>query len=285
MPRTLAPQRYYDRVRSRAARLAEQRLVDSWQAGQDIGFTDYFPDVAGTRPEKMVFNELAKRHINFSFGVYFGDIPFTTDRSERYRPDFLLPDYRIVIDVQGVYWHTRVGKFESDYIRAAMLEAAGWRFYGLTDTQILAGVEQALDTIPELVHPTITGNMRVLGDRPISPIAPIIARIKARPEVVRTRFKLKQGAGPRAKAAWVGEKAARREIKVGRLFDSENDFDPAYLQTVRQFGQDWRVYLQSLTDYFTEFPEARYYYPEFWQYWNKWKNWWYKFSPIEHARY
>ena len=69
-----------------------------------------------------------------------GDIALTPGYKERFRPDFRLPDYNIIIEVAGVYWHTRPGSYERDAMKAFLLEATGWRTYVLTDFEILQNV-------------------------------------------------------------------------------------------------------------------------------------------------
>lgn len=275
MPRFLDQQRYFDRIRSRQARLGFGVQM-SWQAGKNAGFTDYFPDVPGTLPEKMIFNWLAAKRINFYYNVYFGDIPFSTDKSERYRPDFLLPDYRIIIEPQGVYWHSRPGKFESDAVKFAMLEAAGYTVYTFSDTEILAGVELAMEKIPELRNPTVTGTNRIIGETQFNPTAPLVARIKARPKIVRTRFR---GDKVPVRQVWQPERKARREVVFGPVFRKEN-LDPVYLKEIKQYGQDWLKYIDSLTQFFETYPEAADYYPEYYSYWIRWRNWWNRFPPF-----
>ena len=152
MPKWLLDRRYWERLASRPK---------GWRANPNPGFIDYYPDVEGTLPEKMLFNELAKRRIQFYYNQYFGDLPFTS-KAEHYRPDFILPDYNIILNVNGIYWHSQPGKFELDYVQASLFEAAGWKFVVLTDQEILFNVVQAVDSIPELRYPAYTGTKRVI---------------------------------------------------------------------------------------------------------------------------
>src|SRR3990167_1691012 len=268
----LQARRYYERHRTRASRLQQAGIRLAFSAGGPVTpFEDYFPDVEGTKPEKLLFNWLAKKHINFYFSVYFGDIPFTQDRTERYRPDFLLPDYRIIIDVQGVYWHTRPGSYNRDYLRTAMLEAAGYKVLQLTDTEILEDLDAAIyEHAPELINPAITGDNRFVTEQGFNPLAPLLARIKARPKIVRTRY-LKERV--RTLFEWQAGKPIKKEKFVEPLFRTE-DIDPAYLKTVKQFGLDWKQYVEELGAYFQQFPEAAPYYPDLYNYWLRWRGWW-----------
>ena len=110
-------------------------------------------------------------------------------------------------------------------------------------------------------------------------MAPVIARIKARPKIIRTRFRVPRGRGVRIQAAWEPERKAKRPTgAVGRVFRPQFDIDPAYLKTVKDFGQEWQGYLQQLEQFFVDFPEAAGYYPEYYSYWLKWRGWWNRIS-------
>jgi len=298
MPRYLLDRRYWDRLKTRPPNV--------WQGDTGPTYIDYFPDVIGTLPEKMLFNELAKRRINFYFSHYFGDLPFTPDDTERYRPDFILPDYNIIIDVQGVYWHSRPGKYELDYYRASQLTAAGWRMIFITDLEIVANVVDALDrNAPELINPVHTGTFRAVGERPFRPTAPIIARIKARPKVQRTKFAKRRPAGtaPRLKplASWNPNSPTKFKTVYGPLFDT-GAFDIEYLDQITLYSQQWQDYLASLTDLFDEDPIVSWWwagndqgegywaaqhasgaYPNEFRYWKKWRFWWARFRVGETA--
>lgn len=272
MPRILKDERYWERIKLRPRR---------WYANTLPAFLDYFPEVEGTVPEKILFNALAARRVNFYFGQYFGDIPFTEDSRERYRPDFILPDYNIIIDVQGIYWHTRPGKYESDYFRAVLLEAAQWKVYLLTDAEILANPFTVLDKIPELVSPHITGTTRIIADRPISPLAPLLARIKRRPKIVNTKFARTRKDRVKPLASWQRSRRPKYVTEYGPLFESQS-YAPEYIAQLREYGQQWREYIRVLGDFFAQYPEAAGYYPDEFRYWNKWRDWWNRFrsSPL-----
>lgn len=272
MPRILLERRYWERYET-----YKRQGGRKWYGNTRPPYLDYFPHIDGTRPEKIIFNELARRRINFYFSVYFGDIPFTTDSSERYRPDFLLPDYNIIIDIQGVYWHTRPGKYESDYFRAALLEGAGWKIYLLTDLEIVDNPLGVLDQIPELRSPHTHGDQRILGDarNGFNPVAPIVSRIKERPKIIHTRWR-KNRNRVKSKVMWQLAKRPGYETEYDPLFRTE-DFDIAYLTQVKLFSQQWRDYIKLLGDYFEAYPEAAGAYPEEYGYWVKWRNWWERF--------
>ena len=187
MSRLLLYRRYWDRVKERREKL-RGATATAWNASTFPFFIDYWMNIPATIPEKLVFAELVQREVGFYFSWYIGDIPFTWVH-ERYRPDFILPDYRIIIEVYGVYWHTRPGMFEYDANRAGLLTAMGYKFYSLTDYEILRNVSDAVDTIPELRDPTIHSNMQMVGDRPIQPTAALRARMRRWPRQFAARYK------------------------------------------------------------------------------------------------
>lgn len=314
MPRQLLTRRYWERQK------LKRRAV--WQVPtHPPEFLDNFPDVIGTMPEKLVFNWLAARHINFYFTPYFGDIPFTQDVHERYRPDFILPDYNIILEVIGTYWHSRLGSYEHDYTRAGLLEASGWHLITIFDLDVVQDVESSIvEAVPILLNPPITGTARIVSERPANPTAPIIARIKARPKLIVTKWKQRRGIR-KPLVAWQAQKKIKAETKTYPIF-THLDFDPVYLVEIKQFGQEWRDYINQLGDYiaayaayaiqwnaymngltvfFQTYPEAALYYPTEYATWyewylsgapqlvvppglseefEKWKDWWDRFRSI-----
>ena len=246
-------------------------------------FIDYWIGVPATLPEKLIFADLVRREVNFYFSYFFGDLPFTVDDIEHYRPDFLLPDYRIIIEVAGVYWHTRPGMWEYDYARTALLEAAGYRVFIFTDEEIMLDVVATLDRVPELRTPAITGHQVIIGDRPIDPSAAITARIRRWPKVVRPRYKhAAKGLGVvRTSYEPIGKPIGVPKPAVDPLFTHEK-FDEDYLVAVREYGAMWLNYIIELGDYFMvdgvlqqDRVDAN---PDLYAYWGRWKDWWNRYD-------
>jgi len=69
-------------------------------------FSDPAAAIPATLPEKMVYSYLARLGVRFYFQFYYQDIEATTYPEDAYRPDFYLPDYNIIIEVFGIYWHS-----------------------------------------------------------------------------------------------------------------------------------------------------------------------------------
>lgn len=101
---------------------------------------DPFPTVHGTLPEKIVYAALSARGIRFYF---LNDI--TTNIPEiniykEYQADFILPDHKVIIEVQGYYWHSKPGAIESDAFKFAMYQSAGYRPLAWWDFEILEDI-------------------------------------------------------------------------------------------------------------------------------------------------
>lgn len=90
-------------------------------------WTDPFPMVPGTKPEKMVYAALMIRHIPFLFQEWLNiDIKGLSSNSW-YRPDFMIPEINVIIQVQGTYWHSQPDRIQQDSFEAALFQLAGWR--------------------------------------------------------------------------------------------------------------------------------------------------------------
>lgn len=204
MPKQLLIRRFYERLKEHRAKIPLGVLAQ-WRVAGPPGFVDYCPDVPATFPEKLVFAELIRRQVNFYFSWYLGDLPITPTEQEHLRPDFILPDYNIIIEIYGVYWHTRPGAFEHDAYRAMLLMASGYKVHILTDYEVIRNVKEAIDTIPELRTPLIHGSMAAVGHRPIHPAAPLAARARRWPKVGAVRWTKSQGGTKGIRTQWVVE--------------------------------------------------------------------------------
>lgn len=122
---------------------AKQRIFHrEWQ--------DPFPTVPGTRPEKMVYAQLVMRRINFQFIPLFKvNLPLLKINKD-YRPDFILPDLKIIIEVQGVYWHSKPESMESDAYKQALYNMMGYEVLAWWDYEIEANVVDLFIRHPKL---------------------------------------------------------------------------------------------------------------------------------------
>lgn len=108
---------------------------------------DPFPWVQGSRPEKMVMAELARRGIWFEHTPQRNPLPPPVDPS--WEPDFLFPQYKIWLEVQGAYWHSKKRAVESDAWRFACIEVAGWRPIYWWDYDIETRLNDLMNDVPE----------------------------------------------------------------------------------------------------------------------------------------
>lgn len=103
--------------------------------------------IMGSVPEKMVLAEFVRR------GIYFQHVPQQNKVGgivpASWEADFLLPQYRIWIEVNGLYFHTLPGMIESDALRYAKIESEGWRLIVWWDYDILARLPELMDAVPE----------------------------------------------------------------------------------------------------------------------------------------
>jgi hypothetical protein len=237
MPRQLLERRYFERWNERRTRLATGAIA-SWGYRRPPRFIDYWPEVPATIPEKLVFAELVRRQVNFQFSYYLGDLPITPDKRERIRPDFLLPDYNIIIEVFGVYWHSRPGSYEHDLLRAFYLWASGFKVYILLDDAVIANPIEAVDSIPELRAPAIHGSLHLINERPFNPKAAIAARLRKYPRVFAPSY-----VGPKDMgrvATWTaGVGPLRPKPPIGPILTA---LPPELIAEAERFGEEFRVW-------------------------------------------
>ena len=281
-PRIAEHQRYWQRRRDALRRLAPG-ILSSRRAMTDRPFwVDYYPWAPGTIPEKMVFAELARRQITFFFAPYWGDMPLTQDVYEHYRPDFVLPEYRIVIEVFGAYWHTLEGQAEKDAQKAMMYEASGYHHYVLWDYQIFASVAEAVDTIPELVNPSVRTGHIYVSDRPFDPRSSLQAQRTRGPKVIRLKVRGPSPAARVRKPLSVRKPhlhAPRRpKPSTGPGFHGLGD---DYLKEIRGYSEEWKGYVEQLGDFFDEYgARAQKAYGEQYTYWLQWKEYWTRWQKV-----
>lgn len=113
-------------------------------------FVDVFTDIHGTVPEKMVYAELSRRNIPF---LFLNDMTFSIpeiDLNKTYQSDFVIPSLKIIIEVQGAYWHSKPEALESDAFKLAVYETTGWKALAWWDFDILERLQDLFFESPEL---------------------------------------------------------------------------------------------------------------------------------------
>ena len=99
----------------------------------------------GTSIEKMVMAELARRGVYFIFRSQTNTLGGFVD--PKWEADFLLPQHKIWIEVQGSYFHSLPGQIETDSLRYAAIEMAGWKPVFLWEFDIRTRLNEKLDEI------------------------------------------------------------------------------------------------------------------------------------------
>lgn len=109
---------------------------------------DPFPNVHGTEPEKRVYAALSYRGIRFYFlnNVQIA-IP-EIDIFKKYQADFVLPDYKIIIEVQGAFWHSKPAVIESDAFKFALYQMMGYTVYAWWDLDIMRDINKLFANLP-----------------------------------------------------------------------------------------------------------------------------------------
>jgi len=122
-------------------------------------WVDPFPQIPGTVPEKMIFAALVKRGIYFVFHGTPDDFA-NSDLLTIYAPtlhdfDFLLPEYRVVIDPYSEFHHAQADAVRRDTLRATVLYASGWAYYHPWAHEVEDDVEGVINSIVELRRPPV----------------------------------------------------------------------------------------------------------------------------------
>lgn len=96
--------------------------------------------IPGTKPEKIVYDELVSRGIPFRFQDYV-HIYIKHFINKWYRPDFILPYDKIIIEVQGGFWHAKPATIKKDAYKIALYKLEGWKVLVWWDYEIENGVD------------------------------------------------------------------------------------------------------------------------------------------------
>lgn len=122
------------------------------QRVRKLGFVDPFPAVHGTLPEKMVYAELSRRQIPF---LFLNDLRFQLpeiDFDKSFQADFVIPHLKLIIEVQGSYWHSTEKAIESDAYKFAIYQTGGYRVLAWWDYDILADLQNLFASEPGLAY-------------------------------------------------------------------------------------------------------------------------------------
>lgn len=132
-----------------------------------FNWVDPFPEVHGTLPEKMVYAELSRRRIPF---LFLNDIRFQIPEIEfdkQYQADFVLPQLKLIIEVQGAYWHSMDKTIEADAFKFAIYETAGYKALAWWDFDIIERLHDLFINEPLLVSAGIGYNNSNSSELPV----------------------------------------------------------------------------------------------------------------------
>lgn len=113
-------------------------------------WVDPFPLGFGTLPEKLVYAELTRRNIPF---LYLNDIRAQIpeiDFDQWYQADFVIPSLKIIIEVQGAYWHSKPATVDADAYKFAIYQMTGWKPLAWWDYDIESRLQDLFFESPEL---------------------------------------------------------------------------------------------------------------------------------------
>lgn len=114
-------------------------------------FVDMFPEVHGTLPEKIVYNALHRAGIPF---LFLNDLSFNDpniDFYKTYQVDFIIPSVKVIIEVQGSYWHSKPTAIEADAYKMAVYESFGYKALAWWDYEIMNNVADLIGKEPLLI--------------------------------------------------------------------------------------------------------------------------------------
>lgn len=118
-------------------------------------WVDQYWFIQGSSIEKMVLAEFIRRGIYFEHTPQVNPLPWETwmftDRQNprKWEPDFLLPQYRIWLEIQGAYFHTLPGQIQTDALRFAYIESVGWHPIAWWEDDIRNRLPDLMDGVPE----------------------------------------------------------------------------------------------------------------------------------------
>lgn len=140
--------RYLSNTASVKKRLSSR---DGYYIKRATVWVDPFPEVHGTLPEKMVYGELTRLGIPFYFlndvNIQIPDL----DLNEWFQADFIIPDAKIIIEVQGSYWHSMEKTIQADAYKFALYETQGYKPLAWWDFDIYARLHELVFSEPALL--------------------------------------------------------------------------------------------------------------------------------------
>lgn len=121
-------------VYSELKALEEQKLLDIEyfkykRKKLENVYADIIPFYPATDIERIVGNFLLKLGVNFQFQYHLANFPETAFPENIWVPDFVLPDYNIVLEVYGYYWHSLPQRRDADQLKKLYFLAKGYAVF------------------------------------------------------------------------------------------------------------------------------------------------------------
>lgn len=113
-----------------------------------------------SQPDARVQLELEARHISFAYRYFNAAAPITHKLIPDFNPEFTLPDYKIVIMVQGSgFFGTLPGAIDKSALASVLLQKDGWQSVIWTEDAIRQdGVATLMDQdLPQLRNASLQG--------------------------------------------------------------------------------------------------------------------------------
>ena len=125
--------------------------------------------IQGSSIEKMVMAEFVRRGIYFEHTIQVNPLPwaawmFTNKQNPKnWEPDFLLPQFKIWLEIQGAYFHTLPHKIEDDAMRFAYVDAVGWKPIAWWEDDIRTRLQDIFNAVPEFYFVSSSKNAAAAG--------------------------------------------------------------------------------------------------------------------------
>lgn len=169
--------------------------------------------IQGSSIEKMVMAELVRRGIYFEHTPQTNPLPWSSwmfsdgQNPRKWEPDFLIPQYKIWLEIQGSYFHTLPGQIETDALRFAYIESVGWKPLAWWEEDIRTRLHDLFDAVPQFYRVNATKEERAHrrretpglpfyeGGTGIDHLAGLRTALRKRgrpPQGIRKRYQLKR---------------------------------------------------------------------------------------------
>lgn len=168
-------------------------------------WVDPFPEIHGTLPEKMVYAKLSGMGVPF---LFLNDVHIKIPiigLDKYFQADFIIPSIKLIIEVQGAYWHTKQKTIKSDSYKFALYETAGYKILAWWDFDILSRLDALVASSSLLMSAARGGSPGHSSELP-----------------VRRRTKIDSSAGIRTlnerRKAYAAPRVSRRSLRKSKSF-------------------------------------------------------------------